>query len=169
MPNQLQYNVMYTYEKFNIRLFPWFLLILGIIFTLSKMYIEAGISGSIGAISAISFSGFNIDAEKSLIRKYDRFLWFYIGGWREIPKPLYVTVVRIKLSGRRVSPLPLPMPESGKASRAYKLNLVVDGKERYISLTYGNRLAMLEEGMKIAKILNIRLLDHTTSEKQWLC
>ena len=29
---------MYTYEKFNVRLFSWFLLLLGVIFTFSCMY-----------------------------------------------------------------------------------------------------------------------------------
>ncbi len=159
---------MYTYEKFTVRLFPWFTLILGIFFAATGFYIQSAIFGTFGAFFSISFTGFNIDPEKKVIRQYDRFLWFYYGKWRSYPSPLYVTVVRIKLSGRRVNPLPIAMPGEGKSARSYKLNLVVDGKERYISLAHGNRMEMLEEGLKIARTLNIRFLDHSTSEKRWL-
>ena len=159
---------MYTYEKFNVRLFSWFLLLLGVIFTFSGMYIEAGIFGTPGALTAISFTGFNIDPNEMRIRKYDRFLWFYFGKWKPIIAPMYVTVVRVRLSGRRTMPMPLITPDTGRSSRSYKINLVVHTSERFIPLTYGNRLSMLEEGLKIAKTLNIKLLDHTTSEKRWL-
>ena len=62
----------------------------------------------------------------------------------------------------------MALPGEGKSTRTYKLNLVVDGKERYISLARGRRLAMLDEGLKIARLLRIKLLDHTTHEKRWL-
>ena len=159
---------MYTYEKFNLQLLPWFALVLAILFLFSGMYMEAGISGAIALLFSISYRGFNLDPQKGLIRQYDRFLWFYIGSWRPIPPPLYVSVVRIRLSSRRVSPMPLPTPETGKSSRTYKLKIVVEGPERYISLTHGSRIEMLEEGLKIARLLHIRLLDQTTSEKRWL-
>ncbi|MCF8225812.1 MAG: hypothetical protein K9J30_08025 [Bacteroidales bacterium] len=159
---------MYTYEKFNVRLFPWFLLVLGMAFTFSGMYLEAGILGTLGALLAISFTGFSIDAERMMVRRFDRFLWVYIGNWKPIEKPLYVTVVRIKLSGRRNTPLPIPTAGMGKDARAYKLNLVIEGKARYIPLAIGNRIEMLEAGLEIARLLNIKLLDHTSHEKKWL-
>lgn len=165
--NRLYCNV-YTYEKFNLRLLPWFFLLLGIIFVFSKMYTEAAIFGGFGLLFCISYTGFSIDADKGLIRQYDRFLWIYIGNWRPFPPPMYVTVVRIRLSDRRLNPLPLALPEASKTSRSYKMNLVVDGEERYISLTHGNRQEMLNEGLKISRLLNIPLLDHTTSEKRWI-
>lgn len=159
---------MYTYEKFNVRLLSWFLLLLGIIFVFSGMYTEAAIFGLPGALTVVSYTGFNIDPEKMRIRKYDRFLWVCIGQWQPIHDPVYVTVVRVMLSGIRTMPLPMFVPQTGRSSRSYKINLVVNSRERYIPLTYGNRRAMLEEGMKIATLLHIRLLDHTTSEKHWL-
>ncbi len=159
---------MYTFERFNVRLFSWFLLLVGTILSLSGMYLEGALFGTPGALTAISFTGFNIDAEKSRFRKYDRFLWVYIGSWHPIPEPMYVTVVRVKLSGRRLSPLPMATADEGRSTRTYKMNLVVNGKERYIPLTYGKRTELLNEGMKIAALLNIRLLDHTTSEKHWV-
>ncbi len=65
-------------------------------------------------------------------------------------------------------PLPLAVPGESKAVLTYKMNLVVGGKERYIPLAYGNRSKMLEEGLKLSEILNIRCLDHSSSEKKWL-
>lgn len=159
---------MYTYEKFNVRLLSWFLLLLGIIFIFSGMYTEAAIFGLPGGLTVASWTGFNIDPDKMRIRKYDRFLWVCIGQWQPIHDPMYVTVVRVMLSGKRNLPMPLITPETGRSSRSYKINLVVNSHERYIPLTYGNRRAMLIEGLKIARVLHIKLLDHTTSEKHWL-
>lgn len=158
---------MYTYEKFNFRIFPAFLLIIGTALTISGLFVQGGILGTFGALFFISYKGFKIDPHKNLIRKYDRFYWLYFGKWQKIPPPMYVTVVRIKLSSGRNSPLPLPSAGNSKPSKSYKMNLVVDGKERYIPLTYGNREKMLEEGLKIARTLKIKLLDHTTIEKIW--
>ena len=159
---------MYSYEKFNPRIFPIFMLIISIPFLLSKMYIEAGVTGTFGAVFSVSFIGFNIDCKQHRIRQYDRFLWFYIGRWREFPTPLYVTVVRIKVGGRRNNPLPLALPGEGRSARTYKLSLIVDGKERFISLTRGPKDKMISEGIKLARALNIKMLDHTTSEKHWI-
>jgi len=159
---------MYTYEKFNVRLFPWFLLVIAVVFTFSGMYIGAAISGIPGAVTAFSWTGFNIDPETKRIRQFDRFTWFYIGSWKPIPQPLYVTVVRIRVSGVRNLPIPMATAQEGSSSTTYKLNLVINSRERYIPLARGKRMIMLEEGLKIAKLLNIRLLDHTTSEKHWL-
>ncbi len=159
---------MYTYERFNLQLVPWFALALGIVFLILRMYAEAAVATAIGLPFCISYRGFNIDPRNGLIRKYDRFLWFYIGGWRPIPTPQYVSVVRIRLSSRRVTPMPFPTPESGRSSRTYRLSIVVDSKERYISLTNGKRTEMLEEGLKVARLLQVKLFDHTTSQKRWL-
>ena len=160
--------VMYTYEKFNLRLMAWFLLLLGIIFTISGMYREAALFGTPGGLLAISFKGFKIDAANGRIKHYDRFLWFYFGRWQEYPPPKYVTIVSIKLSGKRNTPIPFVVPAGGKASQSYKMNLVVEGKQRFIPLTRGNREKLLEEAMSIGKLLDIRVLDHTSCEKRWL-
>ncbi|MDX1314868.1 MAG: hypothetical protein R3356_05145, partial [Eudoraea sp.] len=159
---------MYTYEKFNVRLMPWFLLLLGIVFTLTGQYIEAAIFGTPGGLFAISFKGFKIDAVNKRIRHYDRFLWFYFGRWQYYPEPMYVTVVSIKLGAKRNAPIAFVVPEGGKASQAYKMNLVVDGKQRYIALTRGSRSKLIEEAMKIGELLDIRVLDYTCHDKKWL-
>lgn len=147
---------------------PWFLLLMGIFFTASGMYIEAAVFGTPGGLFAISFKGFQIDTAKGKIRHFDRFLWFYFGTWKHYPEPLYVTVVSIKLGSKRNAPIAFVIPESGKAAQAYKMNLVVEGKQRYISLTRGSRSKLLEEAMKIGNLLDIRVLDYTSHDKKWL-
>ncbi|HKK61712.1 MAG TPA: hypothetical protein VJ951_04080 [Bacteroidales bacterium] len=158
---------MYTYEKFILRIFPWFLIIVAIIFAFTELYKEAIIAGLFGIILSFSFSGFIIDPDGMRIKKYDRFLWFYIGSWKPIVNPLYITVVRIRVSNKRNSPLPFPTPDSGKGGLTFKMNLILDDKERYIALANGKRYEMLTEGIKIARLLKIKLLDHTTSKKKW--
>ena len=159
---------MYTYEKFNLRLFPWFLLLVSIYLSISGNYIEAGIFATPGGIFAISFKGFKIDPENKRIRHYDRFLWFYFGKWIEYPKPQYVTVASIKLGVKRNLPLAIISPQSGKSAQSYKMNLVVEGKLRFIPLTRGNREKLIEEALIIGRLLGIRVLDYTSHEKQWL-
>lgn len=131
------------------------------------MYLEAAIFGTPGGLFIISFKGFKIDAEKGMIKQYDRFLWFYFGKWKPFSPPQYVTVVSVKLSAKRNS-IAIVAPVGGKPSQTYKMNLVVEGKERFIPLTRGNRRKLLEEAMTIGKLLDIRVLDYTSHEKQWL-
>ena len=77
-------------------------------------------------------------------------------------------MVRIKLSSARVAPLPFLVLPQGKSASSCKMNLVVDGPERYYSLTYGQRHVMMEEALKIARLLGVKVLDYTTHEKQWI-
>jgi len=160
---------MYTYEKFTLRLFPIMLLAVSLVLIfILKEYTFGGITGTFGAVFSISFNGFTIDAPGRKYRQYDRFLWFYMGSWKPLPPPMYVTVVRIKLSSRRDQASPMVGPGDGSSVRTYKLNLVIDDKSRYIPLARGKRMEMLQEGHKLAHYLGIRLLDHTTSEKKWI-
>ena len=159
---------MYTYEKYNLQLFPWFLVLVGAGLAVAGMYTEAALFGTPGALTCISFKGLNVDPETRRIRQYNRFLWFYFGKWVPFSSPLYVTVVRIKLSSSRVAPLPFLVLPQGKSASSYKMNLVVDGPERYYSLTYGQRHTMMEEALKIARLLGVKVLDYTTHKKQWI-
>ncbi len=132
------------------------------------MYIEAAIFATPGGLFAISFKGFKIDTKNKRIRHYDRFLWFYFGKWIDYPTPQYITVVSIKLSARRNSSIAIITPQSGKSAQSYKMNLVVEGKTRFIPLTRGNRTKLIEEALIIGRLLEIRVLDYTSHEKHWL-
>ena len=65
-------------------------------------------------------------------------------------------------------PSPLVLPENTKRARSYKVNLVVEGDERYISICRGSLEKMIEEALRLGKHLDIQVLDYTTSEKKWI-
>ena len=159
---------MYIYEKYNFRIFPLALGVMAFIFAVYAEFIGASISLVLGLLLSFSYQGIKIDIEKHQYLKYDRFLWFKIGRWETFSTPSYVTVVRINLSSRRIGPSPVVMPEGKKASRAYKVNLVVEGEERYIYICRGNLDKMTAEALRLGNYLNLRVLDYTTHEKKWI-
>ena len=159
---------MHTYERFNLRLFPWFLLLISLYLSTQGLYIQAAIFGTPGGLTAISFKGFKIDPKNKRIKHYDRFLWFYFGKWINFSTPQYVTVVSIKLTAKRSASIAVISPQSGKPSQSYKLNLIVEGKQRFVPLTRGKRAKLIEEALVIGRLLGVRVLDYTTHEKHWL-
>jgi hypothetical protein len=48
------------------------------------------------------------------------------------------------------------------------VNLVVEGKERYISICRGRLEPMKAEAIRLGKHLGIRVLDYSTHEKKWI-
>ncbi len=85
-----------------------------------------------------------------------------------MPTPSYVTIVRINLSSRRTIPSPMVLPEDKKGAKSYKVNLVVEGKERYINICRGSLQKMTKEAIRLGKFLNLRVLDYTTHDKKWI-
>ena len=159
---------MYIYEKYNFRIFPLVFGVMAFIFAVYAEFIGASISLVLGILLSFSYQGIKIDSEKWHYLKYDRFLWFEIGHWEPMSTPSYVTIVRINLSSRRTSASPIVMPEDKKESRAYKVNLVVEGDERYVSICRGSLEKMTAEALRLGKTLNLRVLDYSTHEKKWL-
>jgi hypothetical protein len=100
--------------------------------------------------------------------RYDRFLNFKFGAWKTLGIPSYVTVVRINLSSNRIGPSPMVGPEDRKGARAFKVNLVVEGDERYVSICRGTVDKMTEEALRLGRFLHVRVLDYTTHEKKWI-
>jgi len=159
---------MYIYEKYNFRIFPLALGAMAFIFAVYAEFIGASISLVLGILLSFSYQGIKIDTEKWHYLKYDRFLWFKIGHWEPMSVPSYVTIVRINLSSRRTSASPIVMPEDKKESRAFKVNLVVEGDERYVSICRGSLEKMTAEALRLGKILSLRVLDYSTHEKKWI-
>jgi hypothetical protein len=159
---------MYTYEKYNFRIITLLLGLLGFTFLMYNEYIGAIISVALAVLLAYSYTGVKIDAPNGRYMKYDRFVKFRIGRWEELPKPSYVTLVRINLSSLRTLPAPMVMPENKKGAKAFKVNLVVEGDLRYIPICRGPLNRMTEEALKLGKELNIRVLDYTTHDKKWI-
>jgi hypothetical protein len=159
---------LYHYEKYNFRVISPLLVLIALVFLFNSEYIGASIAFVLGALLLISYQGVIIDREGKRYLKYDRFLNFRIGSWQKMSTPSYVTIVRIKLSNRRTAPSPILAPEDKKGARSFKVNLVVEGKERYIPICHGPLDKMSAEALHLGKYLQIRVLDYTTHEKKWI-
>ena len=159
---------MYIYERYNFRMFTMLFVLMVVIFAVYLEFIGAGISLLFAVFSSISYQGVRIDANQGKYINYDRFLWVRIGRWHSLPTPSYVTIVRINLSSKRTVPSPIVLPEDKKGAKSYKVNLVVEGDQRYIPVCRGSLEKMMPEALKLGKHLNVRVLDFTTHEKKWI-
>ena len=158
----------YQYEKYQFRVITPLLALIGLTFLFNGVYIVASVFFVLTGLSAFSYQGVIIDAEGLRYIKYDRFLKFRIGSWKTLSTPSYVTIVRIKLSNRRTAPSAIVTPEDKEGARAFKVNLVVEGDDRYISICHGPLEKMTGEALSMGKNLQLRVLDYTTHEKKWI-
>ena len=159
---------LYCYEKYSFKVITPLMALLSFAFLVNGEFIGGSICFVAGGLSAFSFQGVIIDMEEKQYLKYDRFLNFRIGAWTSLSPPSYVTIVRINLSSRRSAPSPIVVPQDKKGARAFKVNLVVDGPERYISICRGSLHTMTEEALRLGEHLHVRVLDYTTHEKKWV-
>ncbi|RPI44018.1 MAG: hypothetical protein EHM46_03370 [Bacteroidetes bacterium] len=149
-------------------MFPFLMGLVAAIFIAYNEYTGAGISALLGILMLFSYQGIIVDRETMRYLKYDRFLRFRIGRWEPLSPPSYVTVVRINLSSMRNLPSPLVLPDNSKNAKSYKVNLVVEGAERYVNICRGPLDEMVSEALRLGKILEVRVLDFTTHEKKWI-
>ncbi len=142
--------------------------LVAIIFLSNGGYIGGAIAVFLGILSCFSYQGVLLDQENKRYLKYDRFLWIKIGKWEPLSVPSYVTIVRINLSSRRTMPAPMVLPEGSKSARSFKVNLVVEGDERYVNICRGSLEKMTQEALRLGQHLQIRVLDYSTHEKKWI-
>ena len=159
---------MYTYEKYYFRMFSLLMVLITLIFVFNTEYIGGSVSFGLGVLLSFSYQGVKIDTANKRYLKYDRFAWFSIGQWKPLSPPSYVTIVRINLSSQRNMPSPLALPDDRKGAKSYKVNLVVDGDERYVHICRGPLEPMTSEALKLGRHLGIRVLDFSTPEKKWI-
>lgn len=158
----------FKYEKYSFKFITPLMALLTIAFLVNGEYIGSSICFVLGGLAVFSYQGIIIDSAGKRYMKYDRFLNFRIGGWQSLPTPTYVTIVRINLSSRRTAPSPIVVPQDKKGTRAFKVNLVVEGSQRYIGICRGSLENMTKEALRLGKHMGIRVLDYTTHEKKWI-
>ncbi|MDF1573976.1 MAG: hypothetical protein P1P86_02120 [Bacteroidales bacterium] len=158
----------YQFEKYSFKVITPLLALMGFTFLVHETYTGGSICLLLGGLSAFSYQGVLIDLANRRYLKYDRFLKIRIGAWKPLPPPSYVTVVRISLASRRTGPSPFVVPQDKQGARAYKVNLVVEGEQRYIGICSGSLKKMSEEALRLGNTLQIRVLDYTTPEKKWV-
>jgi len=159
---------LFKYEKYSFKVISPLMVLLTVAFIVNGVYIGGSICFVLGVLLAFSFQGIIIDTAGKRFMKYDRFLKFNIGGWKPLPVASYVTVVRINISSRRTAPSYIVGPQDKKGARAFKVNLVVEGKMRYISICRGSLENMTKEALRLGEYLQLRVLDYTTHEKKWI-
>ncbi len=159
---------MYKYERYYFRMFTPLMGIMFLIFAIYGEWIGAVISTVLGILVSFSYQGIIVDGEQERYLKYDRIVTWKIGRWEPLSTPLYVTIVRVNLSALRTIPSPLPLPDNKKGAKAYKVNLVVEGNSRYVTICRGGLEPMKKEALKLGSALNIRVLDYTTHHKHWI-
>ena len=137
-------------------------------FLVNGEYIGGSITLVLAVLSAFSYQGTIIDPIEKRYIRYDRFLNFRIGGWKTLPPPSYVTIVRINLSSRRTAASPMIGPQDLKSARSFKVNLVVEGKMRFVPICRGSLDKTTEEALRLGRDLQLRVLDFTTHEKKWI-
>ena len=158
---------MYTYERYNFRIITLMMALITVIFLVYSQFLAASISLFVGIVLAFSYDGIIIDPGKMQFIKYDRFMWIKLGRWMPLPTPSYVTIVRINISSNRNLPTPIVPPDT-KSAKSYKVNLVVKGDQRYVTVCRGSLSEMVAEAMKLGQLLGIRVLDYSTHEKKWI-
>ena len=158
----------YKYEKYSFKIISPLMALLTVAFLVNGQYIGGPICFVLGVLSAFSYQGIIIDTTTQRYMKYDRFLNFRIGGWKDLPVASYVTIVRINLSSRRTGPTPIVVPQDKKGARAFKVNLVVEGRIRFVSICRGSMEKMTKEALRLGEHLQLRVLDYTTHEKKWI-
>jgi hypothetical protein len=164
----MQSTGIYKYEKYSFKIIMPLMALLTIAFLVNGEYIGGPICFVLGVLSAFSYQGIIIDTSTQRYMKYDRFLNFRIGGWKDLPVASYVTIVRINLSSRRTGPTPIVVPQDKKGARAFKVNLVVEGRMRFVSICRGSMEKMTKEAIRLGEQLQLRVLDYTTHEKKWI-
>lgn len=159
---------MYNYERYNFRVITLGLGLMAIMFLMYGGYPWAIISLVLAVLATFSFEGITIDQKAQRYKKYDRFFRLKIGRWEKLPQPSYVTLVRINLNNQKNLASPIITPQAGKSTRAFKVNLVVEGDKRFIPICRGSIEKMTEEALKLGKALDLRVLDYTTHDKKWI-
>ncbi len=158
----------FKYEKYSFKVISPLMVLLTVAFIVNGAYIGGSICFVLGVLSAFSYQGIIIDTSTQRYMKYDRFIKFNIGGWKPLPVPSYVTVVRINISSRRTAPTPIVVPQDKKGARAFKVNLVVEGQMRFLGICRGSLEKMTKEALRLGEYLQLRVLDYTTHEKKWI-
>jgi len=158
---------MYIHENYRFNFLSPLFILAGAIFAVYDTLIPAGIAFFFGAIFLVSFQGIRIDVKNMKMQKYNRILWVRFGNWIPLKPVQYLTVNRYNIRGSQAGFLESSGPGSS-VYKGYKVNMVFEGKNTYVSLMKGSREKMTEEAVRLGKMMNCRVLDYSTHEKQWI-
>ena len=115
-------------------------------------------------------SGFLIDFNNKKLKKFTNIYGFYLGKWEDLPEIKYVSVVRVKqsrYSNQVQDGTGINQVSSNNSS--YRVNLIFDEKDRkYMTLISTSREKALNEAMRIGDAFDIKVLDFSTPDRNWI-
>jgi len=159
--------MMYIRETYKFNFLSPMLLLMGSIFAIYDDWILSGILLLLGVAFLVSFQGIIIDIHELKMQKFNKILWFRFGKWVPLQPIQYLTITRYNLRGSQAGFL--TGSEAGSTvSKSYKVNMVFEGKNLYVTLMHGSKAKMITEALKLGNSLECRVLDYTTHDKKWI-
>ncbi len=140
-----------------------------ILFLLSLITILVGLYGGlvlfiIGLLVILYKEGIKVDAENKKIMMHVGLAKLVIKDkWIDVANSQYISVVRVRLTQRSYSHVTSRLSSSVQC----KVNIILPNK-RYISLYRNKNDKAIKLAKSIANILNLRILDLSHGEKNWI-
>jgi len=154
-------------KRFNITLFLIFSFELALFYSVS--YVLGGISILLTIGILVIKSGIEIDLDNERMRDYVSIFGFELGPWTSIPKLKYISVVRVKLKRKSFKFSADTFGQSSSNKLMFNVNLITEDKrKRYIKVLSAEKEESIATAIKIAELLELKVLDCTSFEKKWI-
>lgn len=113
-------------------------------------------------------TGFILDKESSKVKMISGYAGIKMGKWYRLPQMQYVSLLRIKQASNSGSGSAIV--KNSRGSYGYQVNLIVQvhKEKRPFKLMTTNVKRAKEEGVKLGEFLNLKVLDSTTHNRQWI-
>ena len=132
------------------------------------------ITGSIvllfGVFAILSKTGIFLDFEQHRYRQYIRFLNLDMGKWESLPEINYIAIVRVRMSRLKFRPSEVSFRQVDDSFNvAYDVNLIFSNStRRYQKVFNGDLKDAKGLTVSLAKKLNLKIYDSSTSIKKWV-
>ena len=117
-----------------------------------------------GAALATAATGFQIDLIEKTHREYVAIFTYKFGKWNKLPPIEYVTVFVEHYSQQKG----VVSITSEDTFTKVKISLIASKTQRFDAGLFDDKQLALENGAKIARALNSKLLDYTDREPKWV-
>lgn len=117
-----------------------------------------------GAALATASMGVQIDFKEKAHREFIIIFGYKYGKWHQLPAIEYVTVFIEHYTQEKG----MVSISSEDSFTKIKISLIASKTERFDAGLYDNKQLALENGEKIARALQTKLLDYTTREPRWV-
>jgi len=141
----------------------YLLIAIGIYFLIISNWIGI-IMIPVGFIVAFLNINQDLDIKNMKYKEYFEFLGIKFGKWKDIPIIDYVTVFRERtIQGKNVVSI-----SSHHTEENYKVEMIINRKEKISVAKYANKEKALEKGLELARALDCKLLDYTSGSPKWI-